>query len=83
VCGHTHIPYHRVLSSGRHVINAGSVGKPKDNDPRACYIILEVEGSELNVRFIRVPYDIEQAAGAIESSEMPDEYAGMLWAGAG
>lgn len=36
VCGHTHLPYHRVLSSGRHVINAGSVGKPKDNDPRAC-----------------------------------------------
>jgi diadenosine tetraphosphatase ApaH/serine/threonine PP2A family protein phosphatase len=78
VCGHTHIPYHRVLPSGRHVINAGSVGKPKDHDPRACYIILEVEGRELNVRFIRVPYDIEQAAAAIESSEMPDEYAEML-----
>jgi putative phosphoesterase len=84
VCGHTHIPYHRVLSSGRHVINAGSVGKPKDNDPRACYILLEVEGSELNVRFIRVPYDIEQAAGAIEATvQMPDEYAEMLRAGAG
>ncbi|HEX7234609.1 MAG TPA: metallophosphoesterase family protein, partial [Nitrosospira sp.] len=28
VCGHTHKPYHRILPSGRHVINAGSVGKP-------------------------------------------------------
>src|SRR4051794_21160026 len=36
VCGHTHIPYHRVLDSGQHVVNAGSVGKPKDGDPRAC-----------------------------------------------
>jgi putative phosphoesterase len=83
VCGHTHIPYHRVLSSGRHVINAGSVGKPKDHDPRACYVILEVEGRELDVRFVRVEYDIEQTAAAIEASEMPDEYAGMLRAGAG
>ena len=83
VCGHTHIPYHRVLPSGRHVVNAGSVGKPKDHDPRACYIILEAEGKELNVRFIRVPYDVEQAAAAIESSEMPDAYAEMLRAGAG
>ncbi|MFO7622901.1 MAG: metallophosphoesterase family protein [Anaerolineales bacterium] len=83
VCGHTHIPYQRVLSSGRHVINAGSVGKPKDHDPRACYVILEVEGRELNVRFVRVEYDIEQTATAIEASEMPDEYAGMLRAGAG
>jgi putative phosphoesterase len=83
VCGHTHIPYHRVLSSGRQVINAGSVGKPKDHDPRACYVILEVEGRELNARFVRVEYDIEQTARAIEASEMPDEYAGMLRAGAG
>jgi hypothetical protein len=44
---------------------------------------LEVEGRELNVRFIRVPYDIEQAAEAIERTEMPDEYAEMLRAGAG
>jgi putative phosphoesterase len=83
VCGHTHIPYHRVLSSGRHVINTGSVGKPKDNDPRACYVILEVEGRELDVRFVRVEYDIEQTANAIEASEMPDEYAEMLRVGAG
>jgi hypothetical protein len=44
---------------------------------------LEVEGRELNVRFVRVEYDIEQTAAAIEASEMPDEYAGMLRAGAG
>ena len=83
VCGHTHLPYHRVLPSGRHVINAGSVGKPNDGDPRACYLILEAQGREVNARFIRVEYDIEQAAQAIEASQMPDEFAQMLRVGKG
>ena len=83
VCGHTHIPYHRVLPSGRHVVNAGSVGKPKDGDPRAGYVVLEANGQDLEVRFIRVTYAVERAAGAIEASEMPDEYAEMLRTGTG
>jgi putative phosphoesterase len=83
VCGHTHIPYHRILPSGRHVINAGSVGKPKDNDPRACYILLEAEDQDIAVQFIRVAYDVEKTAQAIETSQMPDEYAEMLRTGTG
>lgn len=83
VCGHTHLPYHRVLGSGRHVINAGSVGKPKDNDPRAGYITLVATGRELTVEFIRVPYDVEKAAQAIEATEMPHEFAEMLRQGKG
>jgi predicted phosphodiesterase len=51
VCGHVHIPYHKVLTDedGRpvHVINAGSVGKPKDGDPRACWVeLLLVDAGE-------------------------------------
>lgn len=83
VVGHTHKPYHRVLPSGRHVINEGSVGKPKDGDPRACYVILEAKESDLKVEFVRVQYDIEQAVSAIEASEMPHEYAEMLRSAAG
>jgi predicted phosphodiesterase len=83
VCGHTHIPYHRILPSRRHVVNAGSVGKPKDGDPRACYVILEAIGKELKTQFVRVPYDIERIARAIEEGEMPDEYADMLRKGSG
>lgn len=83
VCGHTHLPYHRVLGSGRHVINAGSVGKPKDNDPRACYLILTADGRDLTVEFIRVPYDVEKAARAIEATDMPNEFADMLRQGKG
>lgn len=84
VCGHTHLPYHRVLDSGRQVINAGSVGKPKDGDPRACYVVLEASGRDLAVEFVRVPYDIEATARAIEESDgMPREYAQMLRDGRG
>ena len=81
VCGHTHIPYHRILPSGRHVVNAGSVGKPKDGNPYACYVVLEANGKNLTVNFVRVPYDVERAAQAIETSEMPSEYAQMLRTG--
>lgn len=78
VCGHTHLPYHKELPSGRHVVNAGSVGKPKDGDPRACYVVLSADGSEFDVEFRRVAYDVEATATAIEDSEMPSAFADML-----
>lgn len=90
--GHTHKPYHKVLPSGapgnqhyRHAINIGSVGKPKDGDPRGSYVMLHINenSSVLNkdsiqVEFIRFDYDIEQAAEGIENSVLPEEYADML-----
>jgi putative phosphoesterase len=83
VCGHTHLPYHKVLPSGRHIVNAGSVGKPKDDDPRAGYVVLTVEGKDLSVEFVRVAYDVGRAAQAIEAADMPDEFADMLRYGRG
>jgi putative phosphoesterase len=83
VCGHTHLPYHRVLPSGRQVINAGSVGKPKDGDPRACYLTLAMVDGKLVSNFRRIPYPVDQAAAAIHDTEMPEEYADMLLAGKG
>ena len=90
--GHTHKPYHRILNSGndsnnhyRHAINIGSVGKPKDNDPKGCYVILTINKNSgiqspenIKVEFIRFNYDVEKAAKAVEESELPDEYADML-----
>jgi putative phosphoesterase len=90
--GHTHKPYHRILNSGteaeplfRHAINIGSVGKPKDGDPRGGYVMLSIpeHGSTADkdgimVEFIRFEYDVEQAALAIEDSPLPNAYADML-----
>lgn len=83
VCGHTHLPYHRVLPSGRHIVNAGSVGKPKDDNPDACYIVMSARDTDLDVQFIRVPYDVERTAQAIEATDMPHEFAQMLRDGRG
>jgi len=83
VCGHTHIPYHRILPSGCHVVNAGSVGKPKDGNPQAGYVVLESLNNNFSVTFRRVPYDVERTAQAIEASAMPHEYAQMLRTGTG
>ena len=83
VCGHTHLPYHKTLPSGRQVVNAGSVGKPKDGDPRAGYVVLGATGRDLRVDFIRVEYDVERVARAIEASQLPHEYAQMLRMGKG
>lgn len=87
--GHTHKPYHKKLEdsdgSFRHAINIGSVGKPKDGDPRACYAMIEWTGDldlthagGLNVEFIRVEYDVEKAAKAVEQSPLPSQFANML-----
>jgi hypothetical protein len=46
-------------------------------------VVLEAHGDELQVNFIRVSYDVEAAAAAIEASEMPDEFAAMLRSGTG
>ena len=60
-------------------------GKPKDGDPRACYVQLHIgsdasvnDADSVNVEFIRVPYNIEESAQAIEESVLPDAFADML-----
>ncbi|HYC30414.1 MAG TPA: metallophosphoesterase family protein [Chitinophagaceae bacterium] len=74
--GHTHKPYYRELPGNLHAINIGSVGKPKDGDPKGCYVMLTTD--PVKVEFIRFDYDIEKAADAIEKSPLPNEYAEML-----
>lgn len=76
IFGHTHCPYAKKVKN-KLFINAGSVGRPKDGDNRACYCILEF-GEKLNVQFIRVSYDIEKIANEIEQTELPDSFARVL-----
>lgn len=80
ICGHTHLPYHRVLESGAHIINAGSIGKPKHGDPQAVYILLEID-KDMEVTFVKVPYDYETAAGAVEKAGLPEEFANIIRTG--
>jgi predicted phosphodiesterase len=79
--GHTHKPWHREID-GIHFINTGSVGRPKDGDWRAGYVLLGVVAGEApHVEFVRVEYDVEEAARAILASELPRDFAEYLRTG--
>jgi predicted phosphodiesterase len=81
VCfGHTHKPWHRIVG-GVHFVNTGSVGRPKDGDPRACYVLLDVTPTEVNVEVVRVAYDVEATARAILASDLPNDFADYLRTG--
>jgi putative phosphoesterase len=91
--GHTHCPYHHIITweeNGekvyRHVINPGSVGRPKDGDWRPCYVQLTIntdislltDPNAVQVDFYRIKYDLGKAVKAIKKSELPIYYGGCL-----
>ena len=79
--GHTHKPWTRVVD-GIHFVNTGSVGRPKDGDWRAGYVLLDFgDDSAVGVEFVRVPYDVDAAAAGVTAAGLPDEFAAFLRSG--
>ncbi len=54
----------------RYIINVGSVGQPRDNDPKACYLLLDTE-SEL-IQYRRIEYDIKKTQEKMRRAKMPE-----------
>lgn len=81
VCSHTGIPWHRPLPSGRHVVNAGAIGRPA-NDGRTdvAWALLELD-KEIRVRFPRVVYDDEALAREMDAEGLPPEFAETIRTG--
>ena len=67
------------LSEGRWLLNPGSVGQPRDGDPRAAW--LELDTDQWKATYHRVEYDIERAADAIREAGLPDLLADRLSVG--
>lgn len=81
VCfGHTHLPWTREVD-GITYVNTGSVGRPKDGDPRAGYLLLTSGDAAPTVEHVRVEYDLDEATRAIRESDLPDDFAEYLRAG--
>lgn len=78
--GHTHLPWHREVD-GVHFVNTGSVGRPKDGDPRAGVTFLAVGNGPVAVEHVRVAYDVHRAADAVRASGLPDDFAAQLEVG--
>ena len=77
--GHTHMPMKRLIY-GKLILNPGGVGQPRDRDPRASYILLDL-GAEVEAGFHRVEYDVEGTARKIEAAGLPSELAMRLFFG--
>jgi putative phosphoesterase len=78
VFGHTHKPWIHTYG-GVLFVNCGSVGKPKDGDPRGAFALLELgpEG-EVEVSIERVEYDADAVAREVEAAGLPAEFAHKL-----
>jgi diadenosine tetraphosphatase ApaH/serine/threonine PP2A family protein phosphatase len=67
------------LSSGRWIVNPGGVGQPRDGDPRAAWLLLDL--SNWSASWRRVEYAIDDAARAIEQAGLPETLAKRLYVG--
>ena len=78
ILGHTHIPMALQTEKGL-FINPGSVGQPRDGDPRASFALLDTEGKK--VEFYRVEYDIDETAEANKRAGLPEFLSERLYSG--
>jgi predicted phosphodiesterase len=68
VLGHTHVQHEAVIDD-RLIVNPGSVGQPRDNDPEAAYAVLDVDANA--VKMHRVEYDVNRVISRINDLDLP------------
>ena len=81
VFGHTHKPWVHEYG-GVVFVNCGSVGKPKDGDPRGAFAVLTPSAAGVDVTIERVPYDAAAVARELRDAGLPGEFADKLVAAA-
>ena len=81
-CGHTHQPCGYQTNTKQTVINVGSVGRPLNEEPKACYLLLEIikDTNEFYVEHKLIRYDKEKAANILKERNFDgaDKLAAML-----
>lgn len=77
--GHTHVPFSQRLGE-KLIADPGSVGQPRDGDPRASYAILE-PSAQMRFQVQRIDYDIDAAASKIAARELPRLLSERLYMG--
>ena len=75
ILGHTHVPFVHRSKEGT-IVNPGSVGQPRDGDPRACYMVYDSTKDDFVIR--RVAYDIETMVQAISNAGLPKDLGERL-----
>ena len=90
--GHSHYPFIQspedrfdpydlvpIRDGGRYAVNVGSVGQPRDGDPRACYAVFD--DAAMSLQLVRVAYDVSMAQQRIRAAGLPALLAERLAAG--
>jgi putative phosphoesterase len=77
VFGHTHKPWVREYG-GVLFVNCGSVGKPKDGDPRGAFAVLTPSAGSVAVSIERIEYDADAVAAEVREAGLPGELADKL-----
>lgn len=80
VTGHTHVQGARTFDEGV-VVNPGSVGQPRDGDPRAAYAVVDIDAEPPAVEERRVPYEIDRVVARIRDVGLPERSAERLYVG--
>jgi len=78
--GHTHVQAVRRFDDGI-VCNPGSVGQPRDGDPKAAFAVLELDGEEPTVDTHRVTYDVDRVIEAVGEAGLPKRIGTRLRTG--
>jgi putative phosphoesterase len=78
--GHTHVPMVYPFEE-QMLANPGSVGQPRDGDPRASFGILNTSNNHVSFEIIRIRYDVEPVAGKITEAGLPSFLAERLYSG--
>lgn len=82
VCTHTGLHWHKALARGRHVINAGVIGRPaNDGRTNVWYTIADVRDGALAVEFVPVHYDHQRLADEMRHERLPEEFVETILTG--
>ncbi|WP_312302669.1 metallophosphoesterase [Chryseobacterium sp.] len=78
VMGHTHLSFKKQFENNKWAINCGSVGRSKEENRLASYLVLAMDEGKIIPEIVQLRYPFEKTAREIEESGIPDYYASFL-----
>lgn len=76
--GHTHLSFKKRFEDGRWAVNCGSVGRSKEENRLASYVIITMDQEKIIPEIVQIEYPLEETAKQIELSDIPKYYASFL-----
>lgn len=78
VMGHTHLSFKKQFENNTWAVNCGSVGRSKEENRLASYLVLTLDEEKVTPEIVQLPYPIDETARQIKESGIPDYYASFL-----